>query len=58
MYFIDSSFSHVTLRVVAQIFVGLRATGAPGKSFRAQSLYYVDAGGASGREHRSDYRRA
>jgi hypothetical protein len=33
-------------------------TGAPGKSFRAQSLHYVDAGGACRREHRSDYRRA
>lgn len=28
------------------------------ESFRAQSLHYVDAGGACRREHRSDYRRA
>ena len=40
-------------------FVGLRETWArPGKSFRAKRLYHVDAGGASRREHRSDYRRA
>jgi hypothetical protein len=30
----------------------------PEKSFRAQRLYDVDAGGACGWEHRSDYRRA
>ena len=30
----------------------------PEKSFRAQRLYDVDAGGAGGWEHRSDYRRA
>ena len=30
----------------------------PEKSFRAQRLYHVDAGGACGWEHRSDYRRA
>src|SRR5258708_37694637 len=37
----------------------MRGPGAvPEKSFRAQRLYDVDAGGAGGWEHRSDYRRA
>jgi hypothetical protein len=47
-------------------FVGLRGrltgrlTGnrGAGKLFRAQSLYYVDAGGACRWKHRSDYCRA
>jgi hypothetical protein len=57
MYFIKILLL-ITRRVLAQNFVVLRETGDREKSFRAQSLHYVDAGGACRREHRSDYRRA
>jgi hypothetical protein len=47
------------LQVLAQNFVVLmEKPRRREKSFRAQSLHYVDAGGACRREHRSDYRRA
>jgi len=48
----------ITRGVLDQNFVVLWKTGAREKSFRAQSLHYVDAGGACRRQHRSDYRRA